>query len=186
MKLEQKNKQGERMTRWIVAAGFALAVCAQAVVADSYHAVGNWQIRSSTSPFDDSKTVTMELYSLDEIPDRIGRSGKPKLYLRCKENTTNAFITFAGNFMADIQGYGRVRYRLDSDAAVTKRMQVSTDNEALGLWSGGTAIPFIKDMFGHETMILSATPYNQSAYTMSFDVKKLEEAIKPLREACHW
>ncbi|RUR52687.1 type VI secretion system-associated protein TagO [Vreelandella populi] len=170
----------------LVAVVLALVACSGAAVADSYHAVGNWHIRGSTSPFDDSVTVNMELYSLDRIRGRAGRNGKPRLYIRCQEGTTSAYITFASNFMSDVQDYGQVRYRLDQDGAVTKSMHASTDNMALGLWSDDTAIPFIEDMFGHEMMIVSATPYNASPQTMRFNVKKLEEAVQPLREACNW
>lgn len=38
-------------------------------------------------------------------------------------------------------------YRLDNNKAKTVSMQASTDNEALGLWRGGSSIPMIKNMF---------------------------------------
>ncbi|WIX34703.1 type VI secretion system-associated protein TagO [Salinicola sp. JS01] len=148
--------------------------------------VSQWSVNESTSEFDDSKTVSVVLYSSDSIAKRFGGRDSATLALWCTENTTKAYFTFAGNFMADIQGYGRVRYRIDDEAAVTKSMDVSTDNESLGLWYGGSSIPFIKSMFGHDSMVVRVTPFNQSPITMKFPISGLEDAVKPLREACHW
>jgi hypothetical protein len=70
-----------------------------------------------------------------------------------------------------------------SDAAAkTKSSDESNDNEALGLWSGGAAIPFIKELFGATTLLVRATPFNESAVTAELPIAGLEEAIKPLRE----
>ena len=41
-------------------------------------------------------------------------------------------------------------YRIDEDAARTEKWPISTDHTAAGKWSGGTAIPFIKSLLGHE------------------------------------
>lgn len=154
--------------------------------ATSRSTVSQWYVNESSSKFDDSKTVSVSLSSTDTIAKRFGGSGQASLHLWCSENTTQAYFGFAENFMADIQGYGRVRYRVDDKPAVTQSMDVSTNNEALGLWSGGRSIPFIKDMFGHDSMVVQATPFNQSPVTVTFSITGLEQAIKPLRTACHW
>ena len=88
--------------------------------------------------------------------------------------------------MADIQGKGRITYRLDSEDAARHTFRESNDNQALGLWSGGQAIPFIKGMLGHDRMLIRATPFSDSTVTGEFNIAGLDEAIKPLREACNW
>lgn len=65
-------------------------------------------------------------------------------------------------------------------------MDASTSNRALGHFSGGKAIPLIKRMLGKEQMLTRFTPFGESAVTANFPIKGVEEAIKPLREACKW
>lgn len=77
-------------------------------------------------------------------------------------------------------------YRLDKEKAKTIPMEVSNGHKAIGLWSGSKSIPLIKEMFGHDKMIVQITPYQKGPVTMEFTIKGLEEAIKPLREACGW
>lgn len=154
-----------------------------AVVSQS---VSEWQVSEEASLIDDSKTVVVKTMSLDEISDRVGRSSHANLVLRCHENTTSMYMTFAGNHMTDHQQYGRVVTRVDQTDAVNYSMSVSTDNRALGLWSGSRSIPFIRSMFESETLTVRATPYSESPITVQFPISGLEKAVEPLREACNW
>jgi type VI secretion system protein VasI len=56
----------------------------------------------------------------------------------------------------------------------------------MGLWSGGQAIPLIKQMFGRKNFLVQATPFNESPLTLDFDIIGVEEAVKGLRTACDW
>lgn len=145
-----------------------------------------WRVSESTSEIDDSPRVILSVSSSDLIRDKFGRVGRGDLVLRCLENTTVLYVNFAGNFMSDHGSYGNVTYRIDDAEARTARMRESTNHESLGLWSGGASIPVIKRMFGHDTLIVRATPYNESPVTITFPISGLSEEIKPLREACHW
>jgi type VI secretion system protein VasI len=87
--------------------------------------------------------------------------------------------------MSDHQ-HGKVIYRLDEKPAGEKNMRESTDHKALGLWNGGASIPFIKQMFSHEKLLIRATPHSESPVTATFAISGLENAIKPLRENCGW
>lgn len=145
-----------------------------------------WSVQSGTSAIDDSRTVTLRVSSDNQISGRFGGRGHAVLLLRCMENKTNVLISFNDHFMADIQGYGNVTYRIDDRKAATKGFEESTDNKWLGLWSGGSAIPFIKGMFGGEKMVVRATPFNESPVEVTFRIGELESKITPLREACGW
>lgn len=146
---------------------------------------GDWIVQSSVSKLDDSTNVIVRLRSHDESNCRYDTESH-YITLACRENETNLWVTFGGCYMADIQGKGRVTYRLGSSDVQTKNFTESTDNMALGLWSGGSAIPFIKRMMEHDTMIVRATPFSDNPVTGEYNIAGLEEAIKPLREACHW
>lgn len=146
---------------------------------------GDWDVTEGVSRLDDSTTIMLTLESAEWSncwPD----NNPHVLFLRCKENTTSAFMTFGGCFMSDLQGHGRVQYRIDREPAGTKSMLSSTDNEALGLWHGRRSIPFIKEMFGRQELFVRAVPFNESPVTATYNISGIEEAIEPLREACNW
>lgn len=146
----------------------------------------DWSVRTDVSPLDDSKSVYLTVTSTSPIMGRYGRLETGTLFIRCFENTTSLFTVWGGHFMSDNRGGGRVDYRIDDNSAAHVSMQESSDNEALGLWNGGASIPFIKRLFGGETIFMRASPFNESPVEMTFNISGLEEAIEPLREACGW
>lgn len=147
---------------------------------------GRWRTSIQQSKVDDSTTVILMSNSNETVSSRFNRSARPTLVLRCMENTTAAYLNFDGLHMADIQNYGRVTFRVDKKKAFVKGTDASTDSQSLGLWSGGTAIPFMKSLFGGEELLVQAMPYSESAVTFTLDISGLENAIKPLRTACKW
>lgn len=147
---------------------------------------GNWTIRQDKSQFDDTPLVILRLDSRDDVAGRFGGRATPSLILRCMENTTVLFINPGDHFVSDIQGYGKVTYRIDDQQAASWSMAASTDNQVLGLWSGGKSIPQIKKLMQGETLLIRLTPFNESALEFGFDLSGLDTAIQPLRSACNW
>jgi type VI secretion system protein VasI len=147
---------------------------------------GKWQVSQTKSAFDDSTTVVLILDSENVVKGQFGAPGPARMFLRCKENTTSAYLVLNDLFLSDIQGFGTVDYRLDDQKASSIKMDVSTDNKALGVWSGVQAIPFIEGLIGVEKLVLRATPYNDSPIEASFDLSGLADAIIPLRSTCKW
>ena len=106
---------------------------------------GKWLVRKETSDIDDSQNVFMTISSNEKVLGPFSNGSAPaQILIRCMENTTSVVLIMNDHFLSDIQGYGAVTYRLDEKKAANKRLQVSTDNKALGLWNGGSAIPFSK------------------------------------------
>lgn len=147
---------------------------------------GNWLVTEDRSAFDDSRTVVLSLASDAPIRSQFGAPGPARLYLRCQENTTSLFLVLNDLFLADIQGFGAVDYRVDEAAAGAVQMTSSTDNKALGLWEGGKAIAFIKKLMAGKSVVFRATPYNDSPVEFSFTLAGLDAASLPLQEACGW
>lgn len=145
-----------------------------------------WKVDVQTSPIDDTKNVFLTVVGENGLKNRYGQEADLSFYIACRENVTSAFFVFGGHFMSDIQGRGQVTYRVDQAKARSQSFTVSTDNEALGLWSGGSAIPFIKGLFGGKRMYVEATPFSESTVSDFLPVSGLEEAIAPLRESCGW
>lgn len=146
-----------------------------------------WSVRSETSRLDGSTSVYISVFSDERIQNRFGNGGLARLMVRCRENTTAVTIRFAGLFMADIQGYGRIDFRVDDNPPSRVNMTASTNNEHLGLWRGNQSIPFIKNhLLSGSSLLVRATPFNESPVEMTFNISGLSEAITPLREACGW
>ncbi|WP_439090421.1 type VI secretion system-associated protein TagO [Serratia bockelmannii] len=78
----------------------------------------------------------------------------------------------------------RVLTRIDSQKAVNRTWQISTDNKAT-FYSGQT-ISFIKELMKSKKMFVQITPYGENPAQTTFDLSGLSTAIKPLREACKW
>lgn len=146
-----------------------------------------WSLSEWTSEMDDSPAASLRALSEGIYSGAYGgRSGPAYLHLRCLENTTTLQVRLNGHFLADSGGYGRVTYRVDDQQARTVDMRASTDNEWLGLWSGGRSIPVIQQMFGHEKVAMRITPHGESPTTITFPIAGLEDEIQPLRDACNW
>lgn len=149
---------------------------------------GNWVVDYDKSKIDDSTNVYSHLTSNERVPGRFGDQDYATLNVRCLENTTSAFFVFGGAFVAssEYDSYGDVTYRVDERKAVTRKFDESTDNHALGLWNGGASIPFIKQLFDGQKLVVRVTPYNESAIELTFDIAGAEEASKPVRKTCGW
>jgi type VI secretion system protein VasI len=136
---------------------------------------GKWDISLNTNPIDDSKTVILSLNA-----DSGGTQRKPvTLFARCKSDTKELYISWN-----DYLGRNSmVLTRIGKEKASTVAWGLSTDSKAT--FYGGP-IEFIKGMMKANTLIAQVTPYNDSPITAVFDTSGLSNAIKPLRETCHW
>ncbi|MBL0875784.1 type VI secretion protein [Serratia nevei] len=142
---------------------------------------GKWETRSEKSPIDDSSNEFVYLSAENQIRGQFGGSITPFLFITCREKKTELFInweTFLG-----IDGT-RVLTRIDSQKAVNRTWQISTDNKAT-FYSGQT-ISLIKELMKSKKMFVQITPYGENPAQATFDLSGLSTAIKPLREACKW
>ena len=160
---------------------------------------GKWGVRSEKSQLTDRTDVFLTLSSNERINCRFNDNKKILLQIYCRDNkkillqiycrdNKTSLLFNTGCHMASSQynSYGDVDFRLDNNKARVLSMTDSTDNKALGLWTGGSSIPIIKSMIGKKTLVVRMTPYGESSFTSTFDVSGLENAIKPARAACGW
>ena len=139
--------------------------------------VGKWNVSSETNPIDDSKTVFARL-TADE---GISRWKKPvSLLVRCKSDKTEFYITWHDYLGRDAY----VLTRVGSDKPQTKKWSLSSDSKATFHPSG--TIAFLKQMEKNDKFLAQVTPYNESPLTAIFDTTGMSEALKPIKETCHW
>ncbi len=142
-----------------------------------------WHVAKDKSNLDDSLNVYMHVTADNTIPGTLNQPVRPKLWMRCAENTTSFFVDW--DVYIHIQN-SPMTYRINSKQVQTKSFSVSTDHKALGYFSGRKSIPFIKSLFGANKLLMQVTPYGKNPAQVTFDVSDLEQAIKPLRKACGW
>jgi type VI secretion system protein VasI len=149
--------------------------------------VGAWQIQTEISPIDNSVNVYLYVIADEPLVSSSGEHVWPAVGLRCKENTTAVLIAwgvYAGEFEQ------KVFYRIDSQPAHREWWKVSVDHDMVGLWTGATAIPFIKQLFGAKQLLVRMTPRSATSLMGRlrgrFRVEGLEQVIEPLRRQCHW
>lgn len=152
-----------------------------------YDAGRNWTARTRVSEFEDTTDVFLSTPSKAPLMcSDFGGQREATLMIRCLENTTAVIINTHCHVASGFQGYGEVDVRIDDEAAFNRSFDASTDNSALGLWNGGSAIPFVKRLLDKETLRLRFTPFNKSPVTAEFDISGLDAKIGELRDNCGW
>ena len=146
---------------------------------------GNWQVQSETSKIDDRTNVFMVIKSENEFEGKFKGSQRATMFIACREGRTHLYFQFGDHFMADNSSYGEITVRIDKQKATTISTTESTDNNALGLWSGA-GIELLKKLFGKSKLLIRTTPFNESPITVEFQIEGIETAIAPLRKNCNW
>lgn len=143
----------------------------------------SWTIMEEASKMDGSPTVYMSTFSDDKFVSSYGEMTRALLTLRCIERTTSLFVSGSWYLGGDRVP---IMYRIDNEKPVAQQWSPSTDAKAVGLWNGATAIPFLKALFGKQTLLMRVTPWREGYREISFNVADIAEKVQPLRKACNW
>ena len=65
-------------------------------------------------------------------------------------------------------------------------MKLLKSRRDMGLESSEKSIRFIKEMFGHDKILVEIDRYGHGWTTLEFSINGLEETMKPLGKACKW
>ena len=143
-----------------------------------------WVITDEVSPIDDSKTVILSLKSDSPIKSDFSQV-IPTLNIQCKERETDFYINF--NIFLSTHDIKPIT-RIDSDKAVNGvEWSISTDYKALFYPGSQKKInEFIKTLKDKKKLFIQVTPFSKGSVNTTFDLTGLDEAIKPVREACNW
>ena len=145
----------------------------------------NWSMHRENSAIDDSTSVFLTIRS-NEIAQCGFQKQPAQLTVRCVENTTAMIISTSCHLTSGYSDYGNVTMRIDDEAAFTREFIDSTNNNALGLWNGGSSIPVIRRLMEGERLVTRFTPFGDNPVELTFDIAGLGDVINPLREACSW
>jgi len=140
-----------------------------------------WREAQKQSALDGRKDVWLSVKSKNSQPNVVGAPERAILWVRCMENTTNIFVTFE-RYTSDNQN---VRYRIDQQPVQTKWMQTMRGGDGIGLWSGSSAIPFVRKLFNHNDFVVSYDTYT-GPVEFEFDISGLRDRISSLARSCQW
>jgi type VI secretion system protein VasI len=144
--------------------------------------LGKWEVSEDASSFDDSKGVTLSVFAEEEIQGPV-ESVLPLLVVRCQEGQKDAYVytRMAPDVESGNLDGATIRYRFDKEPAQTENADKSTDGTGLFFTDPNQVID---SMLKHEELVFGFTPFGVPPVEMTFDLRGLSEAIKPLNEAC--
>lgn len=146
---------------------------------------GKWNVRTTSNPIDDSKTVIVSL-TADSGTSKWG--SRISFIARCQSNKTEAYVIwhdYLGDDSSDVySNWKYVTVRLGDQKAQRQRWGVSTDSQATFApnWAG----TLLKQIALVDKMVIQTTPYGESPVTAIFDTRGFESAVQPLAETCSW
>ncbi len=71
------------------------------------------------------------------------------------------------------------------DSHEAGRWSVATNRKAVGLWSGGKSIPFLKRLVEAERLTMRVET-RDGVYTFAFDLSGARAHVEKLAKACNW
>ena len=165
--------------RWALVLGIALALGGPAAANEATA----WKVERSRDKQRGTPIIVVSRQSDDTWEMADGSQVRGEIVLRCSENTTAAVFFFRA---AVDPFFTPIFYRIDDKPVAASTWLSGDDEGAVGLFSGASAIPFIKGLFGAKTLAIQAAPPDAPHTTFTFPLQGLDEAITPLRETCEW
>ncbi|WP_137388412.1 type VI secretion system-associated protein TagO [Rhodoligotrophos defluvii] len=107
----------------------------------------------------------------------------PTLVIRCYQDKTAIYVRWDGSIHAD---HAAVQYRTDDGSQHSAGWDLSSSHTATGLFDSASSLPLIKSLLGHHKLALVLAPNSVAPVSTTFDLDDLDQAIKPIREACGW
>lgn len=142
---------------------------------------GEWDVRTESSPLDDIKTVFLDLKASDSAEVRGTSSLTPQMSFMCTGNEVEGYIFVRAPPEVGRARYATVRVRFDTLEPQTLRMEPSAKQDALFFNKPASVL---KQMLGHERMLFGFKPRGSEEVVTEFDLRGVDEAVKPFAEAC--
>ncbi|MEM9469365.1 MAG: type VI secretion system-associated protein TagO [Pseudomonadota bacterium] len=141
---------------------------------------GEWKTQKYRSEVDDSQNVIIQLDANAPFENDLGKSVMPSLFIRCQENKTDMGVNFETFLGMDSMP---VLHRIESDEAKTTQWMVTTNHLAV---LAPSPIKLIREMMHKERLLVKLTPHGANSVSTHFYINGLQNAIKPVQNACGW
>jgi hypothetical protein len=143
---------------------------------------GSWSVTASTSPVDDTKSVTLGLGAEKEVAKPGGGSIQPQLVLRCKGGKVDVYTITgipAAEELPDHRASATVRF--GKEKPVEMRLDRSAEGDAL-FWPDAAANAERLSRAGR--LVFQFSPKGFEPVVLEFDLRGIEEVYPQLAEAC--
>lgn len=138
-----------------------------------------WNIKREKSAIDDTAEFYAHLRPVEQSGSALGRD-KMSLLLRCTESTTAVLIT-TDMFMTDDP---LVTIRIGSAPAQSSTWSRSTTYQTVGLWSGDSAIPFLRSLRNDDRLVVRIEASRRQEAT--FNLGNVEDVVAEVAATCGW
>lgn len=160
--------------------GILLSLC----LATNAVSKGQWQVETDKSAMDDSPTVVLSVRANAASADRLGKTIRPTLSIRCKENDTDVFINWQQFLTTGGSDDGTsVQYRIDAARAVTAPWSISTDFTAT---FSRNSVQLARKLATGRRLVVRTTPYGEDPVEASFNLDGLAPLLPRVAQACGW
>ncbi len=140
--------------------------------------VGAWQVRDEVNPLDDTRTVDLALVATGgTAPD----DRQVILNIRCHGGETELYINWRSHLGSGAQVATRI-----GTGAVDRRPWNLSSNQQATFYPRNDAVAFIKALMTADRLVAQVSPSAGNPVTAVFETPGLENAVKPLRQACRW
>lgn len=140
----------------------------------------NWICKKSYAKIDNRASVSCFNFSTDKI--EIGGSQKSAvLVIRCKDNSTEAFIGWPRYLGRGISH--KVETKVDNKSIEKREWNSSTDGEAV---FREKPINWIKSLKDGKKIIVRLKPYSSGYEELEFNIIGINDVIEQVSEICKW
>ncbi|NBC31362.1 MAG: hypothetical protein GVY13_01675 [Alphaproteobacteria bacterium] len=137
----------------------------------------NWLVTRGSAAIDDSPEVLAIKPST--------QNDQATIAVNCMEGQTRVLFGFGQYMIANRNDTLRVEYRLDAEAAERDFWSISTSNQYVGLWGGGS-VSFIRRLLSHDQIYIRVTERNGERHSATFALNGLDDIATELASACSW
>ena len=135
-------------------------------------------ISEEIDPLTDETKYTLVIRSSNEIANSIGRGERDALIIRCKGNSTDAYINTTPFVSSDGQ---TVKLRWNGGGITSQWWGPASGGGAL---FSGAPVSLLNQMAGADKLVISYQPYSKPAVSAVFEFKEAQSDLKKMQEIC--
>lgn len=135
-------------------------------------------IKEEVDPLTDETNYTFVIHSSNEIANSIGRGERDALIIRCKGNSTDAYISTTPFVSSDGQS---VKLRWNGGDITSQWWGPASGGSAL---FSGAPVSLLNQMAEAEKLVISYQPYSKAAVSAVFEFEHARSDLKRMQEVC--
>lgn len=142
----------------------------------------SWSLRTTKNAMTDGRDVIVSKRSMNLVKNRFGTSQtKALLSLRCTENRKEFVVSF-DTYLSAKNVF--VQTRIDDGEVQDGKWDATSNGKAFYTVHEAFLDKFMPQLYGHKKLLFKVYPFADNPFTVQFDITDIQEAYKPVLEAC--